>query len=177
MALHESTSLGDRGGSSAPTPLDAAAPNGDNAPQSFFDKASMDDVAEQTIRFWSVVSTDRLAGEIYNRPGQPDGQKMMTTPVVEVRFMGALPTPVAFTRSGSTYWLGEPAPDFGLDAAEDFVYRMSQTALEEDADHDPSRPVTIPLVPDAPRAVRPAAGEESTRSLLLDDLERWIKRL
>ena len=139
----------------------------------------MDEVGEQTIRNWSLVGPDRLAGELYNRPGQADGQKMMTSPVVEVRFMGEHRTPVAFTRSGSTYWLGEPATDFGLDAAEEFVYRKSHVPVEEDTDHDPSRPVTIPLVPDAPKAVRPAAGEGegNTKALSLDDLDRWISRL
>ena len=58
----------------------------------------MDDVGDQTIRWWSLVGPDRLAGELYNRPGQDDGQKMMTSPVVEVRFMGEPKTPVAFTR-------------------------------------------------------------------------------
>jgi hypothetical protein len=137
----------------------------------------MDDVGEQTIRCWSVVGPDRLAGELYNRPGQPDGQKMMTSPVVEIRFLGKVKTPVAVTRSGSTYWLGEPSPDFGLDAAQDFVYRKSRAAQEDDTEQDPSRPVTIPLVADTPVPVRAVARDEKTRTLVLDDLDRWIKRL
>jgi hypothetical protein len=98
--------------------------------------------------------------------------------VVEIRFLGEVKTPVAFTRSGSSYWLGEPAPEFGLDAAQEFVYRKCQAPQDDDTDCDPSRPVTIPLVADTPAPVRAAAGsDDKTKALSLDDIDRWIRRL
>ena len=79
----------------------------------------------QRIEKWGVVDGLRIAGTVYDRPGQADGGLIVTSPVVEIRFMGgggSLGTyPVAFTESGSAYRLGGPAPSFGLGNAEAFI--------------------------------------------------------
>ncbi|MDB5750295.1 MAG: hypothetical protein JWP65_716 [Ramlibacter sp.] len=80
----------------------------------------------QEIRQWSVAGDDRVVGLVYNRPGHADGQTIVTSRVVQVRLMGPAGTPVAFTESGSAYWLGDPARRFGLDNAETFVWRLSR---------------------------------------------------
>jgi len=84
------------------------------------------EIRHPLINGWSVVGHDRLVGAAYNRPGESDGKTIITSPVVQVRFMGALKSPVAFTASGSAYWLGEPAPSFGLDQAENFLWFKSR---------------------------------------------------
>jgi hypothetical protein len=92
----------------------------------------------QTLRQWRVGADQRIVGAVYNRPGQADGQTIMTSPVLEVRFMGARKTPVAFTESGNTYWLAEPSAGWGIDEAEAFVWRMSRRDLvPSDAKPDP----------------------------------------
>jgi hypothetical protein len=83
-------------------------------------------VQQQGIRNWSVVGDDRIVGAVYNRPGQADGKTIMTSPVLQVRLMGEHNTPVAFTESGTAYWLGDPSPKFGIDQAEAFVWRLSR---------------------------------------------------
>src|SRR5690348_11909962 len=74
---------------------------------------------------WKVMANGRLAGNVYNRPGHRDGARIVTTPVVEVRLMGAGTWtgtyPVAFTESGSAYRLGTPAKVFGVALAKRFV--------------------------------------------------------
>ena len=83
---------------------------------------------QQTLHNWSVVADRRLVGSVFNRPGQADGKTIMTSPVLQVRLMGKHNTPVAFTESGSVYWLADPAPKFGIDAAEAFVWDLSRNA-------------------------------------------------
>ncbi|NML48424.1 hypothetical protein HHL11_32055 [Ramlibacter sp. G-1-2-2] len=78
------------------------------------------------INGWSVVGHDRIVGAAHNRPGEPDGKTIITSPVVQIRFMGARKSPVAFTASGSAYWLGEPAASFGPDQAESFLWFKSR---------------------------------------------------
>lgn len=78
------------------------------------------------INGWSVVGHDRLVGAAFNRPGESDGKTIITSPVVQVRFMGSRKSPVAFTASGSAYWLGEPAASFGQDQAESFLWFKSR---------------------------------------------------
>lgn len=73
------------------------------------------------IRDWSVVGNGRLVGTVHHRPGQAEGRKIMTSPVVQVRLMGANQVPVAFTQSGSVYWLATPSDKFGARKAEAFV--------------------------------------------------------
>ncbi|WBY01942.1 hypothetical protein PE066_21275 [Ramlibacter tataouinensis] len=79
----------------------------------------------QRIEKWGVVGGTRIAGTVYDRPGHMDGGSIVTSPVVEVRMMGAGAWPgrypVAFTESGSAYRLGEPSPSFGTDQAEAFI--------------------------------------------------------
>jgi len=85
------------------------------------------DAEHQWIDGWSVAGDDRIVGTVQGRAGQGGGRTIITSPVVQVRFMGEWKTPVAFTESGSAYWLRDPAARFGLDAAEDFVWRLSRT--------------------------------------------------
>lgn len=79
----------------------------------------------QRIEKWGVVGGNRLAGTVYDRPGQKDGGMIVTSPVVEIRMLGAGTWPgtypVAFTESGSAYRLGEPSPAFGADCADGFI--------------------------------------------------------
>jgi hypothetical protein len=79
-----------------------------------------------TIIRWSVVGHDRLIGSVYQRPGQADGGTVMTSPVVQVRRMGDLQWPVAFTASGTAYWLGAPARPFGVERAQQFVRQKAR---------------------------------------------------
>ena len=81
----------------------------------------------QWIDGWSVAGDDRVVGTVHGRAGQASGRTIITSPVVQVRFMGEWKTPVAFTESGSAYWLRDPAARYGLDAAEAFVWRLSRT--------------------------------------------------
>jgi len=81
---------------------------------------------QPTLHDWRVVGDNRLVGSAYNRPGQADGKTVMTSPVLQVRLMGEHNIPVAFTESGSAYWLADPADQFGIDAAEAFVWKMSR---------------------------------------------------
>jgi hypothetical protein len=83
----------------------------------------------QTIRKWSVVGNGRLMGTLCNGPGQADGKTIMTSPVVQVRPMGELRAPVAFTESGNAYCLGDPAPAFGLERAEHFIWHKLRAAV------------------------------------------------
>ncbi|RYY87112.1 MAG: hypothetical protein EOO24_35070 [Comamonadaceae bacterium] len=88
---------------------------------------------QQTIQHWSVVGDNRIVGSAYNRPGQADGKTILTSPVLQVRMMGTPAMPVAFTESGSAYWLADPSPKFGIDAAEAFVWRLSRTEAPVEA--------------------------------------------
>lgn len=73
------------------------------------------------IEQWSIVGCDRIAGTIHDRPGGKDGKRIITSPVLAVRRIGSTQTPVAFTESGSTYWLGAPATRLGVERAKDFL--------------------------------------------------------
>ena len=79
----------------------------------------------QRIEKWGVVGGNRLAGTVFDRPGHKDGGMIVTSPVVEIRMLGAGTWPgtypVAFTESGSAYRLGEPSPSFGTDCADGFI--------------------------------------------------------
>lgn len=81
---------------------------------------------QPTLHDWRVVGDNRLVGSACNRPGQADGKTVMTSPVLQVRLMGEHGIPVAFTESGSAYWLANPSAQFGIDAAEAFVWKMSR---------------------------------------------------
>jgi hypothetical protein len=106
-------------------------------------------VEHQTISRWTVVGNDRLMGRIHHRPGTPNGRTIMTSPVVEVRFMGVDGTLVAFTQSGNAYWLGLPADNFGAQRAQTFVWHKAQ-------------------VGEAPARQPVPAGSETTVLRLLD---------
>ena len=84
----------------------------------------------QTIEHWSVVGHDRIVGTVHHRPGQSDGKTIITSPVLQVRLMGVTRAPVAFTESGSTYWLGTPSTSFGMGQAEHFVWFKSRSPSE-----------------------------------------------
>lgn len=95
------------------------------------------------IRDWSIVGNDRIVGTVHNRPGHADGRTIMTSPVVQVRLMGAHQVPVAFTESGSIYWLGDPSEKFGLDKAETFVWEKSRSVPPPPKTVDPELQTTI----------------------------------
>jgi hypothetical protein len=84
------------------------------------------DAGQPALRGWSVVAGDRLVGSVHGRADTADGKTIVTTPVLQVRLMGARRSPVAFTQSGSAYWLGDPAETYGMDAAEQFVWTKSR---------------------------------------------------
>jgi len=80
----------------------------------------------QRIENWGVVANERLAGAVHNRAGHRDGAMIVTSPVVEIRLMGAGgwsdTYPVAFTESGNAYRLGQPSSSFGIQRAEQFIH-------------------------------------------------------
>jgi hypothetical protein len=77
------------------------------------------------IRCWRADGTNRLTGEVFYRPGFANGAEIMTSPVQFIRFEGEPAAPVAYTRSGSRYRLGDASPLYGSEAASEFVFRMS----------------------------------------------------
>lgn len=106
-------------------PADATVTAVDSQPLSAL-PGDLPEVRQPRIERWAVVGRDRIAGTVFNRPGASDGKTIITSPVVEVRMMGAIPAPVAFTESGSAYRLGEPAAHYGIDRAEHFVWFKSR---------------------------------------------------
>lgn len=96
-----------------------------------------------TIRKWSVVGNDRIMGNVFNRSKQVEGKTIMTSPVVQVRLLGELRTPVAFTQSGSAYWLAEPAAGYGIERAARFVAQKVRMAAPAPAKPDPSLETTV----------------------------------
>jgi hypothetical protein len=73
------------------------------------------------LQEWSTPDGSHLAGQVYGHPSYPDGTAVTTSPIVLVRLTGAERKPVAYTRSGSIYCLGEPSESFGQAKAEAFV--------------------------------------------------------
>lgn len=98
---------------------------------------------EQEIRDWCVAGDDSIAGNVYHRPGHADGETIITSPVVQVRLVGAARIPMAVTESGSAYWLGAPSRRFGLAQAEAFVARMSTTVRAVGTRRPPGFSATI----------------------------------
>lgn len=88
-----------------------------------------------TIRKWSMVGDGRLMGGVFDHPRHQDGKVIMTSPVSMVRMMGRLQAPVAITVSGTAYWLGPPAPAFGVARARAFV---KHKLLEGEAQSPPA---------------------------------------
>ena len=86
------------------------------------------------IEQWSVVGHDRLAGQVFRRPGTSDGTTIITSPVLRIRAMGEKRTPVAFTASGSAYRLGTPAAAFGMAQAGHFVWFKSRAGASAPTD-------------------------------------------
>jgi hypothetical protein len=129
--------FGDRASRTAPL-ADATPPSGSRISEDQY----------QTISRWSVVGNDRIVGGIHNRPGTEGGGRIMTSPVVEVRFAGVDGTPVAYTESGNAYWLGLPATSFGNDRAARFVWHKAR--------------------PDPEPARRAQPGSETTLMRLMD---------
>lgn len=94
-------------------------------------------LAQPRIEKWAVVGHDRIVGTAFNRDSATDGHTVITSPVAFVRMMGGMATPVAFTESGSAYWLGEPAAHFGMDRAEHFVWFKSRRPEAQPVEVDP----------------------------------------
>jgi hypothetical protein len=88
---------------------------------------------EQEIRNWSVAGDDRIVGTLHSRPEHPQGQTVITGPVVRVRFVGEAGSPLALTGSGNAYLLGQPAARFGMHRAQAFVARLSSSTRPADA--------------------------------------------
>jgi len=95
-----------------------------------------------TIRRWSVVGNDRIMGSVSERSRPGDGKTIMTSPVVQVRLLGELRTPLAITQSGSAYWLADPAENFGLERATRFVAQKARAATPPEQP-DPSLRTTV----------------------------------
>ena len=89
---------------------------------------------EPAIGQWSVAGHDRLVGKVYGRPGSTEGTTIITSPVLQVRFVGDRGLPVAFTASGSLYRLGTPAAAFGASRAQQFLLAKSQRVAHGDGD-------------------------------------------
>jgi hypothetical protein len=124
---------------------------------------------ELAIRSWHVVGHNRVVGDLYNHPEKVNGTRIVTSAVVEVQFKGTPSIPMAVTRSGTAYWLGEPARGFNVKAAEEFVHRMSR-AKSQEADPDASTLPTVALVTDNKAPVHPP---ERTRAVPLEEVGRW----
>jgi hypothetical protein len=83
----------------------------------------MEELDFQILLDWSVTGRDRLMGAVYHRPGHGEGRRVLTSPVVELTAVGAPPTFVAITQSGSRYCLGLPARRFGQAGMDAFIAR------------------------------------------------------
>jgi hypothetical protein len=84
----------------------------------------------QVIAGWSVVGNDRIVGNLHSPAATATGKRIMTSPVVKIRFLGNPRTPVAFTESGSAYWLGPPSSNFDPNRAMTFVWTKSRDRHE-----------------------------------------------
>ena len=89
---------------------------------------------EPAIAQWSVAGHDRLVGKVYGRPGSAEGNTIITSPVLQVRFVGDRSLPVAFTASGGLYRLGTPAAAFGAGRAQQFLLAKSLPGAKGDDD-------------------------------------------
>jgi len=85
--------------------------------------------AVATIDGWSVVGHDRIAGTLLDRPGGRRRKKIITSPIVRVRWTEGAPVAVVHTRSGSVYLLAKPAEGFGAKRAARFL-RVKSAAGE-----------------------------------------------
>lgn len=117
-------------------PADAPATAVDSGPLVILDEGAARQ-AQPRIDKWAVVGHDRIVGTLANRSSAADGRTVITSPVVHVRLMGESLTPVAFTQSGSAYWLGEPAGHFGTGQAEHFIWFKSRRIEAQPAQVDP----------------------------------------
>lgn len=97
----------------------------------------------QVLRDWRVASQCRLVGRVYNHPEHVDGVVLRTSPVICVQFKGAGKIPVAWTQSGSEYWLDAPHASFAK-AAAGFIAAKS-SAAQASAAGQVSTPHTIKL--------------------------------
>ena len=92
---------------------------------------------------WSVVGGDKLAGQVFNRPGHRDGGTIVTSPIIEIRMLGtstwAGMYPVAFTASGNAYRLGKPSAAFGMERATALIHaKLSGSTAPVEWSHRPS---------------------------------------
>jgi hypothetical protein len=72
-----------------------------------------------------------LTGKAVGHPTYPDGTVLTTSEVVFVALVGPMRLPIAYTRSGSLYRLGEPDPSFGEDNAQAFVLANAQAGTHQ----------------------------------------------
>jgi hypothetical protein len=113
---------------------------------------------EQEIRDWCVAGDDTIVGNVYHRPGNADGETIVTSPVVQVRLTGAARIPLALTASGNSYWLGAPSRRFGLDKAEAFVARMSSVRAVDLHGHTDFSETVLHGLPPAGEVARTGGG-------------------
>jgi hypothetical protein len=93
------------------------------------------------IQNWKVAA-QQLTGEIFGHPTYADGTVLKTSDVVFVAVVGAKRQPIAYTRSGSIYRLGEPDPDFGEASAQAFVLANAKVGIHQHKSEE-----TVPEVP------------------------------
>lgn len=84
------------------------------------------EVKHLSLDNWRPTLSGAIMGKVLNSPKRKDGTVIHTTVVLQVRRMGVGKHPVAFTESGSAYWLLDPAPGYSLDKAEEWVMRMGR---------------------------------------------------
>lgn len=87
----------------------------------------------QTLDHWQVTLLGSLSGRVVLVGSQRHGQWIRTSPVLEVRLVGANRQPMAVTESGTSYLLGELAAGFSLDDAEQWVHDKMRTATAPEA--------------------------------------------
>lgn len=103
---------------------------------------------EPGISHWSVAGHDRVVGKVYGLSGSAEGTTIITSPVLQVRFVGERGTPVAFTASGSLYRLGIPAAAFGAERAQQFLLAKSKPPETTGAPRDPKLRTGMMKLPD-----------------------------
>jgi hypothetical protein len=100
--------------------------------------------AVTTIDGWSVVGHDRISGTLLDRPGGRRKKKIITSPVVWVRWIEGAATALVHTRSGSDYLLARPAESFGSKRAAWFL-RVKAAPGHEGAVVHSDRPLRTEL--------------------------------
>ncbi|MGV3571660.1 MAG: hypothetical protein ACO1PB_13765 [Ramlibacter sp.] len=110
---------------------------------------------DQWIDGWSVTDDDRLVGAVHSGAAEAGPRTIVTSPVVRVVSRGELRAAVAFTQSGNTYRLMNPAQVLGAAGAALFIARLSRQGPAQQAGHALDLEETLILQP----SVRPRRDE------------------